>query len=259
LRLTRATSRMASDTITTKSSGNDEAVPDQASDAATTFYDWPRLPIELKLEVLSHYVRISNYIERWKHQHCIKEHLDIVFGTRNRELVTFALDTYYSKNTFYVYFFHGRDIDYPPPAHGKLVRYLSVCCGTSYTEPRSTAKIDPRQWRHLLHQQEPGQSESTALSRKSGSAWQEHFPNVRDLTLRIFICGISKDGCKDCRFRPADLVALHKWPPTMRIDLRGGKVHVHIVNIDGEHSREDRCGCIEPIKQLFERIVTREG
>jgi hypothetical protein len=111
LRLTRSAPIMASDTMTNKSSEDDEAVLDQASGAATTFHDWPRLPTKFKLEVPSHYVRISDYIGRWEHQIYIEEHLDTVFVTRNRELVTSALDTYYSKNTFCVYFFHGRGID----------------------------------------------------------------------------------------------------------------------------------------------------
>jgi hypothetical protein len=76
--------------------------------------------------------------------------------------------------------------------------------------------------------------------------------------VRIIICGIGKDGCKDCGFRPADLVALQKWLPKMEIDLRGDELHIDMVNVDENLVIEDRCGCIEPIKQMFERMVTRE-
>ncbi|KAF2125803.1 hypothetical protein P153DRAFT_399941 [Dothidotthia symphoricarpi CBS 119687] len=60
----------------------------------TTFHDWSRLPVELKLEVLAHHLTFNEKIDRQFHPGVLSNQLGHIIGTKNRELVTMALGTY---------------------------------------------------------------------------------------------------------------------------------------------------------------------
>ncbi|EMD85479.1 hypothetical protein COCC4DRAFT_126935 [Bipolaris maydis ATCC 48331] len=117
--------------------------PPAANGAPTTFHGWPRLPDELKLEVLSHLLTFTEgiYIYRGtpsydssmeeSHQKRLNDHLFPLIATRNSNLALLAQEAYYKHNVFIVYFWlHFDNITYWPKAScARKIRHMTLCLG----------------------------------------------------------------------------------------------------------------------------------
>jgi hypothetical protein len=72
----------------------------------TRFYNWSKLPDELKVEILSHYLTFTDPITAVHHQYLMETILDPLILTGSRDFVALALKTYYNKNTFELHLNH---------------------------------------------------------------------------------------------------------------------------------------------------------
>ncbi|KAF2824704.1 hypothetical protein CC86DRAFT_371259 [Ophiobolus disseminans] len=229
-----------------------------------TFHLWSQLPTELKFEILSHVLPISISINATAHKDYVSNDLDDIIRTRNRELVSLSLDTYYSKNTFKMDcplpWSRGvlPNITGPPPEQGKRIRHLMVLVyHCSFGENVSDSLDENRSgWKYLLR----ASDDVDDGARKW--AWQRRYPNLGSLEIHLDVCdtAISAKGdttCADCLFRRRRLDALETWLRKMDIALRAGKVKVLIAHEDAKDWRPCRCRCTVPIESLLQRRMTR--
>ncbi|XP_014560594.1 hypothetical protein COCVIDRAFT_23226 [Bipolaris victoriae FI3] len=111
--------------------------------APTTFHDWPQLPNELKLEVLSYLLTFTGGIDIYRgtpsydssmedsHQKRLNDHLFPLIATRNRNMALLAQEAYYKRNVFIVHFLLHFDCttSWPKASCARKIRHMMLCLG----------------------------------------------------------------------------------------------------------------------------------
>jgi hypothetical protein len=111
--------------VTDKNSDSGSALEPLADAAApTTFHPWPRLPEELKLEVLSHHLTFADDICDHRQTTLLENTLGSLIASGNRHLTSIAEEVYYKTNRFKI------EIDWelyrPKPRTAAMIRHLHV-------------------------------------------------------------------------------------------------------------------------------------
>jgi len=174
-----------------------------------TFHPWLRLPVELKLEVLACYVPTLTRVVSSSHKKYFQGELGVIVATRNRELVTLCLCIYYSKNAFTAtclritsHKFHKS----PPTTYGHLIRSLYARLIASW-DLSITSFTDRPHFGLLFHDQ-------TSTGTNSSLTWQDDFPNLEELELKIVVYLDTElrwaDACSSCGITPAQFDGLRK-------------------------------------------------
>jgi hypothetical protein len=81
--------------------------------------------------ILAHNLDQPYAVDANTHNKVLKQQLKLMIGTRNRELVSLALETYYNRNTFKVTIatlsvWEPTRVSHPPAASGHLIRAMEV-------------------------------------------------------------------------------------------------------------------------------------
>ena len=239
--------------------------------AATTFHGWAHLPAELKLEILSHYLPVSQTISQFAHNESFNNQFEALLGTCNKEFIALSLDTYYSRNTFVVDIcdlvnWNGYTlVKGPPTAQGRRIRDLVIRiydCGFGPTpESMFTRKFSG--WRFLLQPREFRDGSWIEICNAEGLAWQAYFPNLRSMKIHLELQDMESvwkrpsDMCRDCLFHKGRLEVLVDWVKKMDVDLKADEVKVFIAHKNSKNWGPCRCRCTVPIEKLMTRMATR--
>jgi hypothetical protein len=219
------------------------------SPGASTFYDWTRLPDELKVEVLTHHLDQDDSIDKDKHEVIFDSRLEPLISTGNRALVTIASETYYTRNLFKVTFCNSREawfLYYPPTPYGHLIRHLEV------ENPRSSLirSIDKlghsfTAWRYLL-----------SSTRPENVAWQANFPNLQ--TLRISMSRIHEGPWMVRTFRECPGCQLY-WLSIQKFTevLAQTSIELKAKKVTAFDSTKSDCGCLNETLRTIERMATK--
>ena len=212
------------------------------SSLPTTFHDWPRLPDELKVEILSHaltfYQRVSSIhhtaVHRltgeYSHEESLREHLYALIGTRNRHVVALAQEVYYKNNTFLISLdtrYVAAKLSYPKAPIARMIRHLEVDFNLGSCSIGDTLLEPGSGWRWLVRATRPSDSDSCRSQRirrhyrettqpgDSYTAWQQLFTNLTSLKLTVTVFDVyyspwTELEDKQCcirRYRLSELVA----------------------------------------------------
>jgi hypothetical protein len=235
-------------------------------EVASTFHHWTRLPDELKVEVLAHYLDQDDFIDESKHSIIFESHLGPIVGTRNRELTTIALETYYTRNKFKATINEIHVVSrlyYPPASYGYMIRHLQI----EITDPYYLDSLDEEEWpadwlwvpwHHLLAPTKPTEAEKGAYLDTGTVAWQAHFPNFQTLRVSIDVqCYgyMMKDdtvfhGCRRCGFWTTSTQLFTELLVQSSTELKA----THVTAFD-RNMRD--CGCLNEALSIIEWKTTK--
>jgi hypothetical protein len=239
---------------------------------ATIFHGWNRLPNELKLEIIFYHMTFWHRISRENHLDILASHIEPILRTRNRQLTTMALETYYKNNEFTVYMDGDEDyygVDYPPPKYGPMITRLHILareCDFGLTlEDMLLAK--PSGWRYLLTPKRaldtkayeiniPRSDQSTSLK------WQEYFLNLTNLKLNLrseFLdYSNTKALCDKCNKAPESWEEALGWMRETEMGVKASDVQVEISMYESDELTEEWCVCSGEAERLLVEMGTKK-
>lgn len=239
---------------------------------ATIFHGWNRLPNELKLEIIFYHMTFCYRISRERHLDILTSHIEPILRTRNRQLTTMALETYYKNNEFTVYMDGDEDhygVDYPPPKYGSMISHLHILareCDFGLTlEDMLLAR--PSGWRHLLAPKRPLNLEAyeinIPLSDQSKSLnWQNHFPNLTNLKLNLRTEFLDYSNttalCDECEKAPESWEEALGWLRETEMGIKARDVQVEILMYDSGDMVEMWCVCSSEAERLLVEMGTKK-
>jgi hypothetical protein len=224
-----------------------------------TFHWWSRLPDELKVEILAHHLDQPDAIDGKTHKKIIERQLSPIIGTQNRQLVSIALETYYTRNTIVVTVDHNKrvqfcDVNHPPAAYGHFIRKMTVharACIFVWSTLEELLVLAWTGWSRLLTPTRPLDQKLIAKWAATNkypnlnpdkNTWQESFPNLRTLhlTLSSYFPYNEKYGeckkCDLCSHRVQDLAGILK---ETRIGLKAKKATATIERVPLDYGESD--------------------
>ncbi|KAL1600739.1 hypothetical protein SLS60_007127 [Paraconiothyrium brasiliense] len=162
--------------------------------------NWPQLPTEIRVEILSYLVIDKECIFRRTHEGMMKEILGTLIEAGNRDLATLALETYYKRNQFFVEC-KSQYVTYPNPRWSPIIRDLVVEAENFSHEPKDcSASLDIEY---------PGFFRNSRQARIGDlTQWQSGFTNLRKLRLNFeFVEPYSYNSTSDAYdLTPANMV-----------------------------------------------------
>ena len=167
-------------------------------------------------------------------------------GTRNRELVSLVLWTFYTRNFFHVLLetnhFHSSWI--PPPAYAGLIRHLRVQARDMFPEfTWDDDLVNGYCWSHLFTPKGTLEAPSVVADSPAtenilkdnpsqySAAWQAKFPNLQSLTVTFelppyrTVRGNGRSTCRECQIGPG------YWEHFLE-SLEDAELHLQAPNVE---------------------------
>jgi len=239
---------------------------------------WQRLPTELKLEVLSHYLHFSSdSVPVQKRLHDLA--IPYMLSTKNHEFVTLSLEAYYKTNTFAMHIAELKTsnmISHPPAAYGHFIQHLEITvenCGIGRT--LEDLLLTPRLgWRYLLTPTRWLNPHMNTFPQKITSytgidtEWQSYFPNLKHLKITVLVRDMMQEPweirCAGCDLPEQGVRKLGEFLEDTEMGITATRVEVEVkamlVMPKGTEFKAVECkwGCLGRLKGQIEEMALRK-